>query len=100
MALLYLGGEAVPTSLQLPQALAGTFQGLLVFCLLGCDLFVNYRVGAVRPSITPFERPKDMINQVSNLASSAVIAAIPLMFGRGRTRRRKNPACSISASKG
>jgi general nucleoside transport system permease protein len=44
MALLYLGGEAVQTSLQLPQALAGVFQGLLLFCLLGCDLFVNYRV--------------------------------------------------------
>ena len=44
MALLYLGGEAVQTSLQLPQALSGVFQGLLLFCLLGCDLFVNYRV--------------------------------------------------------
>jgi len=44
MALLYLGGEAVQTSLQLPQALSGVFQGLLLFCLLGCDLFVNYRL--------------------------------------------------------
>jgi simple sugar transport system permease protein len=34
----------VQTSLQLPQALAGVFQGLLLFCLLGADLFVNYRV--------------------------------------------------------
>lgn len=44
MALLYLGGEAVQTSLQMPQAISGVFQGLLLFCLLGCDLFVNYRV--------------------------------------------------------
>jgi general nucleoside transport system permease protein len=44
MALLYLGGEAVQTSMQLPQALAGVFQGLLLFCLLGADLFVNYRL--------------------------------------------------------
>jgi simple sugar transport system permease protein len=44
MALLYLGGEAVQTSLQLPQALSGVFQGLLLFCLLGADLFVNYRL--------------------------------------------------------
>ena len=44
MALLYLGGEAVQTSLQLPQALSGVFQGLLLFCLLGCDLFVNFRL--------------------------------------------------------
>jgi simple sugar transport system permease protein len=47
MALLYLGGEAVQTSLQLPQALSGVFQGLLLFCLLGADLFVNYRVRRV-----------------------------------------------------
>jgi simple sugar transport system permease protein len=44
MALLYLGGEAVQTSLQLPQAISGVFQGLLLFCLLGCDLFVGYRL--------------------------------------------------------
>ena len=44
MALLYLGGEAVQTSLQLPQALSGVFQGLLLFCLLGADLFVAYRL--------------------------------------------------------
>ncbi|QSN62369.1 ABC transporter permease [Caballeronia sp. M1242] len=50
MALLYLGGEAVQTSLQLPQALAGVFQGLLLFCLLGCDLFVNYRIRRKTPA--------------------------------------------------
>ncbi|WP_321798613.1 ABC transporter permease [Caballeronia sp. J97] len=50
MALLYLGGEAVQTSLQLPQALAGVFQGLLLFCLLGCDLFVNYRIKRRTPA--------------------------------------------------
>jgi simple sugar transport system permease protein len=47
MALLYLGGESVQTSLQLPQALSGVFQGLLLFCLLGADLFVNYRIRRV-----------------------------------------------------
>lgn len=44
MALLYLGGEAVQTSLQLPKAISGVFQGLLLFSLLGCDVFVNYRL--------------------------------------------------------
>ncbi|MEJ0003340.1 MAG: ABC transporter permease [Pararobbsia sp.] len=44
MALLYLGGESVQISLQLPQAISGVFQGLLLFSLLGCDLFVNYRL--------------------------------------------------------
>jgi ABC-type uncharacterized transport system permease subunit len=50
MALLYLGGEAVQTSMQLPQALSGVFQGLLLFCLLGADLFVNYRVRRRTPA--------------------------------------------------
>lgn len=50
MALLYLGGENVQTSLQLPQALSGVFQGLLLFCLLGADLFVNYRVRRRQPA--------------------------------------------------
>ena len=49
MALLYLGGESVQMSLQLPQALSGVFQGLLLFCLLGADLFVNYRLCRRQP---------------------------------------------------
>jgi len=50
MGLLYLGGEAVQLSLQLPQALSGVFQGLLLFCLLGADVFVNYRVRRRHPA--------------------------------------------------
>jgi ABC-type uncharacterized transport system permease subunit len=51
MALLYLGGEAVQTSLQLPQAISGVFQGLLLFSLLGADLLVNYRlVRSIEPA--------------------------------------------------
>lgn len=44
MALLYLGGEAVQITLQLPKALSQVFQGLLLLFLLGCDVLVNYRV--------------------------------------------------------
>ena len=44
MALLYLGGESVQLSLQLPQALSSVFQGLLLFSLLACDVFVHYRL--------------------------------------------------------
>lgn len=44
MALLYLGGESVQLSLQLPQAISGVFQGVLLFSLLACDVFVHYRV--------------------------------------------------------
>jgi simple sugar transport system permease protein len=44
MALLYLGGEAVQITLQLPKAVSQVFQGLLLIFLLGCDVLVNYRV--------------------------------------------------------
>jgi general nucleoside transport system permease protein len=44
MALLYLGGESVQSTMQLPQALSGVFQGVLLFCLLGCELPLRYRL--------------------------------------------------------
>jgi simple sugar transport system permease protein len=49
MALLYLGGEAVQVTMQLPKAVSQVFQGLLLLFLLGCDVLVNYRVILVRP---------------------------------------------------
>ncbi len=50
MALLYLGGEAVQITLQLPKAISQVFQGLLLMFLLGCDVLVNYRIEA-RPRV-------------------------------------------------
>lgn len=44
MSLLYLGGEAAQIALQVPYAVTSLFQGTLLFCLLGSDLFVFYRV--------------------------------------------------------
>ncbi|HEY4372802.1 MAG TPA: ABC transporter permease [Burkholderiales bacterium] len=44
MALVYLGGEAVQISLQLPKAISLVFQGLLLMLILGCDVLVNYRI--------------------------------------------------------
>ncbi len=43
MSLLYLGGESVQLGLQLPAAVTGLFQGLLLFYLLAADLFVGFR---------------------------------------------------------
>jgi simple sugar transport system permease protein len=48
MSLLYLGGEAAQITLQVPYAVTSLFQGFLLFCLLGSDLFVFYRVRLVR----------------------------------------------------
>ena len=43
MSLLYIGGESVQMELQLPTAITGVFQGLLLFYLLAADLFIRYR---------------------------------------------------------
>jgi simple sugar transport system permease protein len=44
MALLYLGGEAVQVTMQLPKAVSEVFQGFLLLFLLACDVLVKYRV--------------------------------------------------------
>ena len=44
MALLYIGGETAQIELQLPSAITGLFQGMLLFYLLAADLFIHYRV--------------------------------------------------------
>jgi general nucleoside transport system permease protein len=44
MSLFYLGGEAAQITMALPSAITGLFQGLLLFYLLGADLFINYRI--------------------------------------------------------
>ena len=44
MALTYLGGDAAQIELNLPNAVTGVFQGMLLFFLLATDVFVKYRV--------------------------------------------------------
>ena len=44
MGLFYLGGEIAQMELQLPIAITGVFQGLLLFFLLGADTFVRWRL--------------------------------------------------------
>jgi general nucleoside transport system permease protein len=43
MSVLYIGGETAQIELQLPSAITGLFQGLLLFYLLAADLFIHYR---------------------------------------------------------
>jgi general nucleoside transport system permease protein len=54
IALSYLGGEAAQISLDLPVAVVGVFQGMLLFFLLACELLVRYRV---RLGTTAVESP-------------------------------------------
>ena len=48
MALLYLGGEQLQVTMQLPIAATGTIQGMLLFFLLGTDVFVDQRLVVAR----------------------------------------------------
>ena len=44
MALIYLGGEGAQVGLQMPFAITGVFQGMLLFFLLGSDVFIDNRL--------------------------------------------------------
>jgi len=44
MSLLYIGGETAQMQMQLPAAVTGLFQGMLLFYLLGADLFIHFRL--------------------------------------------------------
>ena len=44
MALTYLGGESAQITMNLPSAVTGVFQGMLLFFLLASDVLVRYRI--------------------------------------------------------
>ena len=44
MALTYLGGESLQMNLNLPLAITGVFQGMLLFFVLASDVFIRYRI--------------------------------------------------------
>ncbi|GGB97162.1 ABC transporter permease [Pseudoduganella buxea] len=58
MSLLYIGGESAQIELQLPSAITGLFQGLLLFYLLAADLFIHYRFKPRAPAASnaPLEK--------------------------------------------
>jgi len=51
LALSYLGGDAAQINLNLPNAITGIFQGVLLFYLLGADILILYRFRRLRPAI-------------------------------------------------
>ncbi len=44
MSLMYIGGESLQMNLNLPLAVTGVFQGLLLFFVLGSDVLIRYRI--------------------------------------------------------
>ena len=45
-----LGGEALQMNLNLPLAITGVFQGLLLFFVLAADVLIRYRIRLMRPA--------------------------------------------------
>ena len=48
MAALYLGGESAQIELQLPAAVSGVFQAVLLFLMLAAEVFIHYRLRWMR----------------------------------------------------
>jgi len=44
MALSYLGGENAQIEMNMPNAVTGVFQGMLLFFLLACDVLIKFRL--------------------------------------------------------
>ncbi|ENX01088.1 hypothetical protein F899_01721 [Acinetobacter sp. CIP 101934] len=57
MALIYLGGEMAQMQLQLPVAITGIFQGLLLFFLLGSDALIDNRYRFAKKRVVPAAEP-------------------------------------------
>lgn len=51
LALTYLGGETAQINLNLPVAVTGVFQGLLLFFLLASDVLIHYRLQFRQPAL-------------------------------------------------
>ncbi len=52
MSFLYLAGDSAQMTLGLSSAVAGLFQGTMLFLLLAIDVFIHYRVRAT-PAVAP-----------------------------------------------
>ncbi len=51
MAITYIGGEAAQIEMNLPSAVTGVFQGMLLFFLLGMDVLVKFRIKRRAPRV-------------------------------------------------
>ena len=48
LALTYIGGEGAQIAMKIPQDMTRAFQGILLMCVLGADVFTRYKVRMVR----------------------------------------------------
>ena len=43
-AILEKGAETLQTAMQVPTSISDIVTGILLFCMLGCEFFINYRM--------------------------------------------------------
>ena len=53
MSLTYLGGDALQIEMNLPNAVTGVFQGMLLFFLLATDILIKYRLVFGKLQVVP-----------------------------------------------
>ena len=44
LAVLEKGAETLQTRLAVPTSISDIITGILLFCMLGCEFFINYRL--------------------------------------------------------
>ena len=44
LAILEKGAETLQTAMQVPTSISDIVTGILLFCMLGCEFFINYRM--------------------------------------------------------
>ena len=78
MALLYLGGEQAQQYLNLPSSISKVFQGMLLFFLLGADVFINYRAALVAAAAKG--RAIDGTASSPRCSFATIVAGTPLII--------------------
>jgi simple sugar transport system permease protein len=59
LALSYLGGDSAQINLNLPNAITGIFQGVLLFYLLGADVLILHRIKRIKPAPVLIAEPAE-----------------------------------------
>ena len=44
LAILTKGAETLQTRLMVPTSISDIITGILLFCMLGCEFFINYQI--------------------------------------------------------
>ena len=75
IAVLERGSSSIQTSHGIPSSAASLLTGIILFFMLGCEFFINYRL------VHRGRKRKYEMDIVFNLLTAAVLAGTPLLLG-------------------